>query len=150
MLFCATEMSVMKRPLSLIVTGIAPLVLLGACVSPAGQTGRPNQTLDADAAPATTTPFDSPPPNPPGPANATTTTAPDAGSAPDANASSTPPPVNSSTGEDHQLPYATPVPGKPGYVTSPYGGGGGYVDVRGFPPGTEVQDPYSGKHFLVP
>jgi len=48
------------------------------------------------------------------------------------------------------LPYAKPVPGKPGFVFSPYDGKGGYIDVRGFPPGTEVKDPYSGKSFLVP
>lgn len=48
------------------------------------------------------------------------------------------------------LPYAKPVPGKPGFVTSPYAPYQGYIDVRGFPPGTEVKDPYSGKTFLVP
>ena len=46
--------------------------------------------------------------------------------------------------------YGKPVAGKPGYVTSPYAPYQGYVDVRGFPPGTEVKDPYTGKVFLVP
>ena len=44
----------------------------------------------------------------------------------------------------------TPVPGKPGFVTSPHSPYAGYVDVRGFPPGTEVKDPYTGKSFQVP
>ncbi len=48
------------------------------------------------------------------------------------------------------IPYAKPVPGKPGFVFSPYDQYKGYIDVRGFPPGTEVKDPYSGKSFLVP
>ncbi len=50
----------------------------------------------------------------------------------------------------HDIPYGTPVPGKPGFVTSPFAPKDRYVDVRGFPPGTEVKDPYSGKIFLVP
>lgn len=48
------------------------------------------------------------------------------------------------------LPYGIPVPSKPGFVTSPYAPKSGYVDVRGFPSGTEVKDPYTGKVFLTP
>ena len=48
------------------------------------------------------------------------------------------------------IPYAIPVPNKPGFVTSPYSPKQGLVDVRGFPSGTEVKDPYSGKTFLTP
>lgn len=46
-------------------------------------------------------------------------------------------------------PTAASVEGKPGFVKSPFGGSG-IVDVRGYPPGTEVKDPYTGKVFLVP
>lgn len=57
------------------------------------------------------------------------------------------PPKTEKTGE---LQYGKPVPGKPGYVTSPFAPASGYVDVRGFPPGTEVRCPYTQKVFLVP
>ena len=46
-------------------------------------------------------------------------------------------------------PYGTPVPGKPGFVRSPYSPDK-MTDVRGYAPGTEVKDPYTGKIFLVP
>jgi hypothetical protein len=48
------------------------------------------------------------------------------------------------------LPYGTPVPGKPGFVTSPFAPDAGYVQVLGFAPGTPVEDPYTGKIFLTP
>jgi hypothetical protein len=48
------------------------------------------------------------------------------------------------------LPYGTPVPGKPGLVTSPFAPDAGYVQVLGFPPATPVEDPYTGKTFLTP
>jgi|GEM_PF-1048434 len=63
------------------------------------------------------------------------------------------PPGNGSAIHDgvvRPTPEAIPVPGKPGFVTSPYEPAKGYIDVRGFPAGTEVKDPYSGKSFLVP
>jgi hypothetical protein len=48
------------------------------------------------------------------------------------------------------LPYGIPVPGKQGLVTSPFSPDSGYIDVRSFPPGTQVRDPYTGKIFLTP
>jgi hypothetical protein len=61
-----------------------------------------------------------------------------------------PAPTNTPPPQSGNYEYGKPVPGKPGYVTSPYAPNQGYVDVHGFPPGTEVRDPYSGKIFLVP
>lgn len=54
----------------------------------------------------------------------------------------------SKKGDD--LRYGTPVPGKNGFVTSPFSPNSGYIDVRGFAPGTPVKDPYTGKVFLTP
>jgi hypothetical protein len=47
------------------------------------------------------------------------------------------------------VPYASPVPDKPGFVYSPYNSKF-LIDVRGFPPGTEVNDPNTSKPFKVP
>ncbi len=57
-------------------------------------------------------------------------------------------PQGSAAGLD--LPYAVPVPARPGFVTSPYAPTSGHVDVRGFASGTAVKDPYTGKIFLAP
>ena len=64
-----------------------------------------------------------------------------------------PPPRTTSTGSsnpDDRLPTARPVPGKRGFVFSPYVSGVGPVDIRGFASGTKVQCPYTRKVFLVP
>ena len=84
------------------------------------------------------TPAPTIPPPTPTPSAATTQ--------PPVRPASVPPTKNSKL----DIPYAIPVPNKPGFVTSPYAPKAGYVDVRGFASGTEVKDPYSGKIFLTP
>jgi hypothetical protein len=84
----------------------------------------------------------------------TTTTKPPAGppsSPPTVTEKSKPSPSPPRTNATQaQLPTAKPVPGKPGYVFSPFDSSGGYVDVTGYASGQKVKDPYSGKIFLVP
>ena len=47
--------------------------------------------------------------------------------------------------------YGVKIEGKSGYVKSPYDSQGRPIDVRGLPPGTEVEDPYTpGRTLLVP
>jgi hypothetical protein len=60
-----------------------------------------------------------------------------------------PPPLQTSSGSSAALPYGSPVPDKPGFVYSPYDPKF-LIDVRGFPPGTEVTDPNTSKRFKVP
>jgi hypothetical protein len=49
-----------------------------------------------------------------------------------------------------EFPTAKSVPGKPGYVVSPFDSSGRYVDVSGYAPGTKVKDPWTDKIFVVP
>jgi hypothetical protein len=61
--------------------------------------------------------------------------------------SPSPLPVNRNNSSS--VPYASPVPDKPGFVYSP-DNPKFLIDVRGFPPGTEVKDPNTGKLLKVP
>ena len=58
-------------------------------------------------------------------------------------------PLNATRESSSAIPYASPVPDKPGFVYSPHNPKF-LIDVRGFPPGTEVNDPNTGKLFKVP
>ncbi|HEY2103978.1 MAG TPA: hypothetical protein VGH08_12095 [Chthoniobacterales bacterium] len=50
---------------------------------------------------------------------------------------------------ENNFPHAVPIPNKQGFVASPFAANK-VVDVRGFPGGTEVKDPYTGKVFITP
>jgi len=49
-----------------------------------------------------------------------------------------------------EFPTAKSVPGKPGYVVSPFDSSGRYVDVSGYVSGSKVKDPWTDKIFIVP
>jgi hypothetical protein len=57
--------------------------------------------------------------------------------------------VSSGKTED-KISQAVPVKGKVGFVTSPYAPDKGMIDVRGFPSGSQIKDPYTGRILLVP
>ncbi|SDU14829.1 hypothetical protein SAMN05444156_2248 [Verrucomicrobium sp. GAS474] len=64
--------------------------------------------------------------------------------------SSAPAPTAAASASAAKYPAGIPVPNKKGYVRSPYAEHAGLVDVQGFPSGTQVKCPYTGKIFIVP
>jgi hypothetical protein len=48
------------------------------------------------------------------------------------------------------FPTAKLVPGKPGYVISPFDSSGRYVDTSVYTSGSKVKDPWTNKIFIVP
>jgi hypothetical protein len=78
------------------------------------------------------------------PGTTTTTTTTDTSSTP-----STPPPP-STPKPSTSYPMGIVIPGKKGFVKSPYAEYAEPVDVRGYPPGTAVRCPYTNKIFIVP
>ena len=134
---------------------LSPLVLLAAFFlvsceidEPPRRTTRTVATRPATQYPPPTQPFD---PAASTSTTTTTTTAPPIDPADTTAVASTPPTTTATSPQAARgdYPYGVPVPDKPGFVRSPYSPDK-LTDVRGYAPGTEVKDPYTGKIFLVP
>jgi len=98
----------------------------------------PKVTQQAPAAPTKVAVNSTPAPQPP----------------PQPQAKPTPPPVVQQTPPpapaQAELPFGVAIPGRAGFVNSPYAAKHQLVDVTGLPTGMEVKCPYTGKLFRVP
>jgi hypothetical protein len=63
---------------------------------------------------------------------------------------STPPAAPTPPPAPAEIPYATRITGKPGFVKSPFDPNGQAIDVRDFQSGQKAKCPYTGKVFRVP
>jgi hypothetical protein len=96
-------------------------------------------------------PESAPPPKAPPPAT-TIRTSPTASVQTEAEAqpAATPRATPRVTVNETQFPVAKPVPGKPGFVYSPFESNGTMIDVTGYSSGQKVKDPGTNKIFIVP
>lgn len=135
----------------LLLPAFLAIIALSACSSDKSASTQPS-TMEPTA---TAGPLPEPANNLPEPTQATS--APSNTPAPSSNPNTgsyqpwVPPSSNSSTAAQPTPKYPKGLSsGKKGYVKSPYAEHAGLVDVQGFPAGTVVKCPFTGKNFIVP
>jgi hypothetical protein len=143
---------------AVVIRGVILVGLLALALSGCGGGGDERQRATVyESRPVSVLPPESaPPPPPPTTVRSTERTTPstaaetEAETQPAATPRTTPRATPRVTSNEAQFPVAKPVPGKPGFVYSPFESNGTMIDVTGYSSGQKVKDPGTNKIFIVP
>ena len=143
---------------AVVIRGVILVGLLALALSGCGGGEERHRATVYESRPVSVLPPESaPPPPPPAPtttARSTPPTAPgpqtEAVTQPAPTPRATPRATPRVTSNETQFPVAKPVPGKPGFVYSPFESNGTMIDVTGYSSGQKVKDPGTNKIFIVP
>ena len=139
-----------------VIRGAIIVGLLALALSGCGGVEERQRTTVYESRPVSVLPPESaPPPQVPPPVSTTRSTEripPPSTSATEAETqpAATPRATPRVTSNEAQFPVAKPVPGKPGFVYSPFESNGTMIDVTGYSSGQKVKDPGTNKIFIVP
>jgi hypothetical protein len=141
---------------AVVIRSAIPVGLFALALSGCGGGGDERQRATVyESRPVSVLPPESAPPPPP--ATTVRTTPPtatvretEAETQPAATPRATPRTTPRVTTNEAQFPVAKPVPGKPGFVYSPFESNGTMIDVTGYSSGQKVKDPGTNKIFIVP
>jgi hypothetical protein len=145
---------------AVVIRGAILVCLLALTLSGCGGGGEERQRATVyESRPVSVLPPESAPPPPPATTTTvrsserttpSTTTETEAETQPLATPRTTPRATPRVTSNEAQFPVAKPVPGKPGFVYSPFESNGTMIDVTGYSSGQKVKDPGTNKIFIVP
>jgi hypothetical protein len=139
----------------MVIRGVTLVGLVAIAMSGCGGDDERQRATVYESRPVAVLPPESAPPPPPVNAvRSTERTKPPEAPTRDAEVEAQAPPTPRTTprvvSSEAQFPVAKPVPGKLGFVYSPFESNGTMIDVTGYSSGQKVKDPGTNKIFIVP